>query len=150
LLAQIAEIDEFKSAWRLGPTCARSPLQPAACGEGAKVSDREVERLLSSLEIEAFASRDEQEVVGWAAVMETIFTDADAIDLTENHIKQIHRDLVSTRAGVRRGPLRVGAGPQLISAETVLRTPNSPVRFRHYFSREELYHFVPEPLAQSA
>ena len=30
---------------------------------------------------------------GYAEVMETVFAHADAIDLTENHIKQFHRDL---------------------------------------------------------
>lgn len=51
--------------------------------------------LLSDLEVKAFASRDEQEVAGYAEVMETIFAHADAIDLTENHIKQLHRDLLN-------------------------------------------------------
>ncbi len=41
--------------------------------EGSKLSDREVERLLSNLEIGSFASRDEQEVAGYAEVMETVF-----------------------------------------------------------------------------
>ena len=62
--------------------------------EGAALSDREVERLLANLDVQTFASRDEQEVAGYAAVMETVFESADAIDLTENHILQLHRDLL--------------------------------------------------------
>jgi Fic family protein len=41
--------------------------------EGSKLSDRDVERLLTKLEIKSFASRDEQEVAGYADVMETVF-----------------------------------------------------------------------------
>jgi Fic family protein len=106
LLALIAELDEFKGAWRalgrLAPDRLSNLRRVATIEsigsstriEGAKLSDREVERLLSNLEVKAFASRDEQEVAGYAEVMETIFAHADAIDLTENHIKQLHRDLL--------------------------------------------------------
>lgn len=106
LLALIAELDEFKGAWRalgrLAPDRLSSLRRVATIEsigsstriEGAKLSDREVERLLSNLEVKAFASRDEQEVAGYAKVMETIFAHADAIDLTANHIKQLHRDLL--------------------------------------------------------
>ncbi|MGR8981849.1 MAG: Fic family protein [Gammaproteobacteria bacterium] len=47
-----------------------------------------------NLEIGKFDTRDEQEVAGYAAVMETIFAHADAIAVKENHIKQLHRDLL--------------------------------------------------------
>jgi Fic family protein len=63
--------------------------------EGSKLLDREVERLLSKLEIKFFASRDEQEVAGYAEVMETVFRAWQDIPLTENHVKQLHRDLLS-------------------------------------------------------
>jgi len=42
--------------------------------------------------ISLFDTWDEQEVAGYAEVMETVFAHADAIALTENHIKQLHRD----------------------------------------------------------
>ena len=38
--------------------------------EGSKLSDREVERLLSNLRITTFDARDEQEVAGYAELME--------------------------------------------------------------------------------
>jgi len=110
LLALIAELDEFKGAWRalgrLAPDRLSSLRRVATIEsigsstriEGAKLSDREVERLLSNIEVKAFASRDEQEVAGYADVMETIFAHADAIDLNENHIKQLHRDLLKYSA----------------------------------------------------
>ena len=63
--------------------------------EGSKLSDREVERLLSNLQIKSFATRDEQEVAGYAEVMETVFGHWESIPPTENDIRQLHRDLLS-------------------------------------------------------
>jgi Fic family protein len=63
--------------------------------EGSKLSDRDVERLLSNLQIQSFATRDEQEVAGYAKVMETVFESCADVAITENHIKQLHRDLLS-------------------------------------------------------
>lgn len=117
LLALISELDEFKGAWRalgrLAPDRLSSLRRVATIEsigsstriEGARVSDREVERLLSNLQEKNFASRDEQEVAGYAEVMEAVFAHADAIDLTENHIKQFHRDLLkySTKDDRHRG-----------------------------------------------
>jgi Fic family protein len=62
--------------------------------EGSKLSDREVERLLASLEIKSFETRDEQEVAGYAETMELVFQSWEEITLTENHVKQLHRDLL--------------------------------------------------------
>ena len=106
ILSLIAELDEFKGAWRALGTLAPDRLSALrrvatieSVGsstriEGSKLSDREVERLLSNLEIKKFDTRDEQEVAGYAEVMETVLIHADAIDITENHIKQLHRDLL--------------------------------------------------------
>lgn len=58
------------------------------------MTDREVEQLLSKLEIKKFDSRDEQEVAGYAEVMETVFHAFTDIPITENHLKQLHRDLL--------------------------------------------------------
>ncbi len=106
LLALIAEIDEFKGAWRALGTIAPERLKALrhvatieSIGsstriEGSKLTDREVERLLINLEIKSFATRDEQEVAGYAEVMETVFRAWQDIPVTENHIKQLHRDLL--------------------------------------------------------
>jgi Fic family protein len=107
ILSLIAELDEFKGAWRalgsLAPerlSALRRVATIESIGsstriEGSKLSDQQVARLLANLDIQQFASRDEQEVAGYAAVMETVFAHADAIDLTENHIQQLHRDLLA-------------------------------------------------------
>jgi Fic family protein len=107
LLALLSEIDEFKGAWRALGTLAPERLNALrrmatieSIGsstriEGSKLTDREVEHLLAKLEIKSFASRDEQEVAGYADVMETVFNAWDDIPVTENHIKQLHRDLLA-------------------------------------------------------
>jgi Fic family protein len=106
ILSLIAELDEFKGAWRTLGTLAPERLSALrhvatieSIGsstriEGSKLSDREVDQLLRNIEIKKFETRDEQEVAGYAEVMETIFAHADEIDLSENHVKQLHRDLL--------------------------------------------------------
>jgi Fic family protein len=106
LLALVAEVDEFKGAWRALGTLAPDRLRALrhvatieSIGsstriEGSKLTDREIERLLANLEIQSFRSRDEQEVAGYAEVMETVFHAWADIPVTENHIKQLHRDLL--------------------------------------------------------
>jgi Fic family protein len=106
ILTLISEIDEFKGAWRALGTLAPDRLSALrrvatieSVGsstriEGSKLSDRDVEKLLSNLEIGKYSNRDEQEVAGYAEVMEMVFHSWDEIKLTENHIKQLHRDLL--------------------------------------------------------
>jgi Fic family protein len=53
-----------------------------------------VERLLSNLEINAFGTRDEQEVAGYAEVMDQVFASWQDISFSENHIKQLHQMLL--------------------------------------------------------
>ncbi|HPB74315.1 MAG TPA: Fic family protein [Chromatiaceae bacterium] len=106
ILNLIARIDEFKGAWRALGTLAPDRLSALrrvatieSIGsstriEGSKLSDREVERLLSNLEIKSFATRDEQEVAGYAELMELVFASWRDIPFTENHIKQLHQILL--------------------------------------------------------
>jgi Fic family protein len=62
--------------------------------EGAKLSDREVEILLSGLTTQSFKSRDEEEIAGYGYVMEEVFASYEYIPLTENYIKQLHAMLL--------------------------------------------------------
>ena len=106
ILSLIARVDEFKGAWRalgmLAPdrlAALRRVATIESIGsstriEGSKLSDREVERLLSNLEIKAFATRDEQEVAGYAEVMDQVYSSWQDIPFTENHIKQLHQVLL--------------------------------------------------------
>ncbi len=106
ILGLIARIDEFKGAWRALGTLAPDRLSALrrvatieSIGsstriEGSKLSDREVEQLLSNLEIKSFATRDEQEVAGYAELMDLVFSSWQDIPFTENHIKQLHQILL--------------------------------------------------------
>jgi Fic family protein len=106
ILGLIGELDEFKGAWRALGTLAPDRLSALrrvatieSIGsstriEGSKLSDRDVERFLANLGIKSFATRDEQEVAGYAETMELVFHSWEEIALTENHVKQLHRDLL--------------------------------------------------------
>lgn len=107
ILSLIATIDEFKGAWRSFGTISPERLDALkrvatieSIGsstriEGSKLSDREVEKLMAGLSSTSFESRDEQEVAGYAKVMELVFTSWEYIPFNENHIQQLHRDLLS-------------------------------------------------------
>ena len=106
ILNLIARIDEFKGAWRalgtLAPdrlTALRKVATIESIGsstriEGSKLTDREVERLLSNLAMQSFATRDEQEVAGYAELMDVVFGAWTDIPLNENHIQQLHQILL--------------------------------------------------------
>lgn len=106
LLTFLSEIDEFKGMWRSLGTLAPDRLLALrrvatieSIGsstriEGSKLSDNDVEHLLGKLDIKSFNSRDEQEVAGYAELMDLIFHSWQDIPISENYIKQLHRDLL--------------------------------------------------------
>ena len=105
----LSQIDEFKGHWKamesLVPerlTGLRRVATIESIGsstriEGSRLTDREVENLLGRLETKSFTSRDEQEVAGYAFLMEQVFAHAHEIPLTINMVQQIHRDLLQFR-----------------------------------------------------
>ena len=113
----LTEIDEFKGSWRVYQNIAPERLQAlrqvatiesvasSTRIEGVKLTDREVARLLQDLKQREFTTRDEQEVAGYAEVMERVFESHSSIPLTENHIKQLHSLLLqfSTKDDRHRG-----------------------------------------------
>ncbi|MBX9782730.1 MAG: Fic family protein [Chitinophagaceae bacterium] len=102
MLSIISSIDEFKGTWKVLGTLAPDKLvqlQKVATIEsigsstrieGSKLSNREVESLLANLTIKKFETRDEQEVGGYAQVMNLIFENFESVPLSENYIKQLH------------------------------------------------------------
>lgn len=106
VLNLIAKIDEFKGAWRalgsLAPerlSALRRVATIESIGsstriEGSKLSDREVEKLLANLQIQSFDTRDEQEVAGYAELMDLVFDSWPDIPINENHLKQCHQILL--------------------------------------------------------
>jgi len=113
----IAEIDEFKGRWNalqvLSPdrlSALRKVATIESIGsstriEGAKLSDAEVETLLANLDIRSFATRDEEEVAGYAEAMDLVFSAHADMALTENHVRQLHQVLLrySTKDARHRG-----------------------------------------------
>jgi len=106
MLRLIASIDEFKGEWRameqVGPERLQSLRRVATIEsvgsstriEGARLSDLEVEVLLGGLRRESFRSRDEEEVAGYAYVVEMVQTSWLHMPATEGVVLQLHRDLL--------------------------------------------------------
>ncbi len=102
MLRLVAAIDEFKGAWRtwraIAPerlTALRRVATVESVGsstriEGVQMTNAQIDALLSGLDIRAFRSRDEEEVAGYADLMETVFQSWEDLPLTENHVKQLH------------------------------------------------------------
>lgn len=117
LVKLIAEIDEFKGRWEALKTLSPDRLDALrkvatieSVGsstriEGAKLTDRQVETLLANIEMRSFATRDEQEVAGYAEAMDLVFESYEDLRLTENHVRQLHQTLLrhSTKDERHRG-----------------------------------------------
>ncbi len=166
----IADIEAFKGEW--GQVKQQNPdrllaLQKIASIEsigsstrieGAKLSDREIEKLLSQVK-ESFTSRDEQEVAGYALACKRIFDHADEMPLTENMIKEMHVWLLKYsekddrhRGEYKKIPIRIEAFDQqgvsigvLFETTSPLETPMQMEALVHW-TREALKSKEPHPL----
>lgn len=106
LVKLIAEIDEFKGRWdalktlspdRLSALRKVATIESVGSStriEGAKLTDAQVETLLSDIAIKSFKTRDEQEVAGYAEAMDLVFESFGDLRLTENHVRQLHQTLL--------------------------------------------------------
>lgn len=106
LLQLVSELDEFKGKWLALKTMSPERLQQLrkvatieSVGsstriEGARLSDAQVETLLSNLTSTSFKTRDEQEVAGYAEAMDLVFQSYEDLHITENHIRQLHLQLL--------------------------------------------------------
>ncbi len=102
LVTAIGQIDEFKGRWKslanLAPERLKGLRRIATIEsvgsstriEGVRLTDEEIEQLLSGVRAQTFRTRDEQEVAGYAELMELIFESFADIPLTENHVHQLH------------------------------------------------------------
>jgi Fic family protein len=79
-LRQIATIESIGSSTRI---------------EGSKMSNEEVEDFVNSIKITSFKSRDEQEVFGYYDTLNLVLDSYDSIELSENHIHQLHKTLLN-------------------------------------------------------
>lgn len=110
MLSIIAEIDEFKGSWnvlykdrpaQLHSLRTLSTIESIGSSnriEGNKLSDKEVEVFLSRINRKSFASRDEEEVAGYAELMDDIYDNYEVIPFNESYIKQLHQILLKYSA----------------------------------------------------
>jgi len=106
MLRLLARIEEFRGAWRataaIPPhrlTSLRHIATIESVGsstriEGSALTDTEVEALLRGIGARRPTTRDEQEVAGYAQVVDLVINAHASIPLGENHIRQLHRDLL--------------------------------------------------------
>lgn len=102
ILNLISEIDEFKGKWqaintlspdRLKMLKKSATIESIASStriEGVKLTDEQVETLLSKIRTTSFKNRDEEEVAGYSDAMDLILESFEDLKLTENHLKQLH------------------------------------------------------------
>ena len=102
IVSLLLEIEEFKGGWKAYGNLAPerlTELQRIATIEsigsstrieGAKLRDADVSRILAGLSTQSFRSRDEEEVAGYALLMNEIYASWEEMPLTENVIKQMH------------------------------------------------------------
>lgn len=106
MLRIISGLDSFTNSWQLfgkiSPEKLVSLKKVATIEsigsstriEGVKLSDRQIEELLSNLEAKSFLSRDEQEVAGYYEACNLVFTSYQNMNFSENLIKQLHKILL--------------------------------------------------------
>jgi Uncharacterized conserved protein len=110
----IAEIDEFKGRWEalknIVPdrlSLLRKVATIASIGsstriEGSRLSDPDVDELLTNIGHHSFKNRDEEEIAGYADAMNLIFDSFLEIPISENHIRQLHGILLKYSGKDRR------------------------------------------------
>ncbi|MBI5913527.1 Fic family protein [Candidatus Azambacteria bacterium] len=102
ILLKIAEIDELKGKWsgslalnpRILGQLKRSVIITSTGSstriEGARMTDKDVDRFLRGLNQNAPKGRDEEEVAGYADILGRIFDHYDSLKITEGGILHLH------------------------------------------------------------
>lgn len=106
VLSRIARIDEIKGRWigglQINPQTLgrlkRSVLVTSAGAstriEGAKLTDKQIEKLMQGVTIKKFADRDSQEVQGYYELLHNVFDSWRSIKFSESTIKHFHNQLL--------------------------------------------------------
>ena len=106
ILNKIARIDELKGQWIAG-----AKLSPQVLGrlkrsvlvtstgastriEGARLSDNDVEKLMSGISLQKFSNRDKQEVKGYFDLLRNVFDAWEHIRFSESAIKHFHKEIL--------------------------------------------------------
>ena len=106
ILSKIAKIAEIKGQWTAGVNLSpqllgrlkRSVLITSSGAstriEGARLSDKDVEKFIQGLNITKFSDRDRQEVKGYYELLENIFNTWNTIAFNESSTKHLHKELL--------------------------------------------------------
>ena len=106
ILRVISQIDRFDASWsaiekkegqslkQLKSIATIRSVGASTRIEGSKLSDEEVESLLSNIDISKIEDRDSQEVVGYFNVLDIITDSFNEMEITENSIKNLHNQLL--------------------------------------------------------
>lgn len=106
VLQLISYIDGFKGKWNMVENKENRYLKELrriatieSIGsstriEGATLTDKEVQELLSNIKITKLKTRDEQEVIGYYEVLKLIYDNHSEIKLSESYIKQLYQFLL--------------------------------------------------------
>jgi Fic family protein len=106
LLRTISQIDRFDASWAsiekiegqnlkyLKSVATIKSVGASTRIEGSKLSDQEVELLLSNIAISKIEDRDSQEVVGYFNVHDLITASYEEIPVSESAIKNLHNQLL--------------------------------------------------------
>jgi len=102
LSQQLSVLDTFKGSWKsrenqegqylkeLRKIATIESIGASTRIEGAKLTDQEVEKLLASVKITKFESRDQQEVIGYYDALQVILDNYVDIGINERYIHQLH------------------------------------------------------------
>lgn len=116
-VALLTEIDgirgELKAGLRMSPQAITSLKQSVlitSAGsstriEGAKITDKKVEKIMRGLSVSKFSDRDSQEVQGYLEVLQNVFDSFDEIPFRESVITSLHNQLLkySDKDDLHRG-----------------------------------------------
>ena len=106
VLGTISKIDRFDASWtsiekiegrslkQLKSVATIQSVGASTRIEGSKLTDKDVEKLLSQIDINKIEDRDSQEVVGYFNVLDLISDSFSNIELRESNIKNLHNLLL--------------------------------------------------------
>lgn len=111
MLKIIAEIDNFKGAWlrnaesighialeKLKKISTIESIGSSNRIEGNSLSDIEIMTVLANVGVQSFRNRDEEEVLGYSEVLNTVYENFSEIPFTEGYIKQLHKIMLKHTA----------------------------------------------------
>lgn len=107
MILKIAEIDELKGRWsgslslnpkilhQLKKTVVITSSASSTRIEGAKMTDREVERFLRGIKQKKPKNRDEEEVAGYADLLGRVFDNYQSLKISESGVLGLHKIMLA-------------------------------------------------------